>query len=150
MQLSGGLLVVPMCALAACTARFDLCSDTFEPNDTEDTAAPLSFSASAESQLCPGEDDWYRFALDAGDEVRVSIDYVRAAAILELELRGPDGRVVAAAAPVWSASGLATEILATRSGAYGLRVFARAGDQAIAYDLDLVRTPASGRVLFIS
>ncbi|HEX6277040.1 MAG TPA: PPC domain-containing protein [Polyangiaceae bacterium] len=64
--------------------------DSFEPNDTRETAAPLASVLTAAS-VC-GEDDWFTFELnaEAGTPLAVTLDFVNANGDLDLRLIQPD------------------------------------------------------------
>jgi hypothetical protein len=64
--------------------------DSFEPNDTRETAVPLTSVVTAAS-VC-GEDDWFSFELNAepGTPLAVTLDFSNANGDLDLRLIQPD------------------------------------------------------------
>jgi hypothetical protein len=51
------------------------CSDMHEPNDTPETASPISYGDSLTADICPGNDrDFYQFSGSAGDRIVVDVD----------------------------------------------------------------------------
>lgn len=73
------------------SAAGDCADDPFEPNAGADGAALLPDGVHALT-LCPGDEDWFRFNIPAGNTV--SFQLAAGAARVRLALFDPDGRVV--------------------------------------------------------
>ena len=63
--------------------------DTNEPNDSRTTARTVAPGIIENLHVCPGDEDWYAVALNAGDDIRVSIGFTHAQGDLDLLLYRP-------------------------------------------------------------
>ena len=64
--------------------------DTLEPNDQRDEATSVAPDLIDGLRICPGDDDWFSIGLNAGDDIRVEIDFSHDDGDLDLLLYGPD------------------------------------------------------------
>lgn len=76
------------------TTRIDPCvqEDRFEPNDTVQAATEYRVNEMRAGTLCPGNEDWFRVHLDAGQQVNLLVDQYGAEG--QLTMQSPDGAVV--------------------------------------------------------
>lgn len=68
----------------------DCADDQSEPNDARDQAATIAPGLIEGLQTCPGDEDWYAIGLNAGDDIRVEIDFTHADGDLDMVLFQPD------------------------------------------------------------
>lgn len=64
----------------------DCPEDEFEPNDTVVDADAVGPGAYSDLTVCAGDEDWYRFELDAGERLDVAIGFQSQYGDLDLEL----------------------------------------------------------------
>jgi len=71
-------------------------SDAFEPNDSLETAAPVSLPFSeAALTVCPEEQDYFSLQLTAGGTVQIDASFSTAEGNIDIRLFDPEGGVVA-------------------------------------------------------
>lgn len=86
--------------LGTCVREQVECSaDVFEPNDTPESATPLSEGSLSGARICSGDEDLYLFSVQAGDLVDAALVYITDVGALTLELRDTSGRRVAVGVP---------------------------------------------------
>lgn len=73
----------------SCTA------DSLEPNDAAGSASPISAGSTPNLTSCAGNDDYYRLALTAGQNVTITVQFTDAEGDIDAEVRDPAGTVVA-------------------------------------------------------
>jgi len=67
-------------------------TDRFEPNGDQIRAAPFPVNSSIEAELSERDDDWYRFAANAGDTIQVAFETPPGRTIpVTVEIYTPDG-----------------------------------------------------------
>jgi M6 family metalloprotease-like protein len=128
---------------------FDLfLGDTFEPNDTRETAALVSFDRPYDSFLYDANDvhDLYAFDVAAGDRFRVRIVYDGTNGLLRADLRDENGKVISSSRVVELATGqAAVDVLyrATSTGRFFLDVTTTTRPtKPIAYSFTITRDTA--------
>lgn len=121
--------------------------DPWEPNDTPQTAAPMSTLGplpTTEPTLCGGDEDWYVVPLQIGDSLRAEIGF-DPSADLDMKLFLP-GQTDPNASPLRQSVGFTgREHIGFRNfveaGDYLLRVYGARPASAAAYELDLAVEP---------
>ncbi|MEW5847384.1 MAG: hypothetical protein AB2A00_01175 [Myxococcota bacterium] len=124
---------------AACT------DDLYEPNDSR-AEAPLLFPPVVLGSLpgngltvCVGQEDWFLFNLNGGEDISATLQYV--GGNVRVILVDPDDLPAAVANPVPDGQGGGTTTLAPFeapvSGTYAIRVVSVAGAQAAEYTLSV-------------
>lgn len=99
------------CVTAECTP------DALEPDDTLATAAPVDPGLLSNLTLCPGDADYYRLALGAGDRVSLTLNPPPlSGANFEMRLWDPRPQVVA------SSNNLQIDYTVLEAGDYGLEI----------------------------
>lgn len=112
----------------SCTA------DPGEPNEDEAQATPLPRGSSGPYSICPGDIDMYRFDVQAGEAVEVTVRFTHADGDLDALLLDASGATLAT-----SASADDDELLRTRTAAAGTLYLAVFGwqDASNGYELEL-------------
>lgn len=112
--------------------------DAQEPNDTVATAMPIGPGLTQDLLLCPGELDWYRLDLSAGQELTLTMRFEHVLGDLDVDLRTADGTSILAVA----SSESSTEELrwtAQGAGAVFARVYGHDGaSNAYTLEVDVV------------
>lgn len=112
--------------------------DGFEDNDTQASAVDLQ-PGQYTAAICPGDEDWYHLALNAGDQLVVDLTYSFAQGDINAALINAAGQTVVAGVSADDDEHLVATIAA--AGDFFL-VISGAADVANGYDLDIVATPA--------
>jgi uncharacterized protein (DUF2141 family) len=118
--------------------------DAFEPNDTQAAARALT-AGMTQSGLgaCTGEDDFFSFALAAGDRLQIQVDYATAEGDVDISLLNAAGTSVASSA---STSGReSVSYTAMTAGTYAIRVYLYRDSGTTpgnTYSIQLTHTPA--------
>ena len=120
----------------------DCAEDDSEPNSAPDQATPAGVGLLEARQICPGDSDFYRVPMNAGDTLVFAIDFQHQYGDLDLELRGADGvESIAVAASENSREEL--EYTATVTNDVYVRVYGNGGARN-AYDLSIAPPGAGG------
>jgi Cys-rich repeat protein len=104
--------------------------DAFEPNDTSAQAVVLDLPAPGPDEYpglvsCLDNQDWYAFPLQAGDTLRVRIDFTHSQGDIEMQLLGPTGASLASST---SSSNYETvEVTHSTAGLHRVRVYHYSG-----------------------
>jgi hypothetical protein len=117
-----------------CDGWIDICDrecsgcigDAFEPNDFA-VNVPLIAAGTYELQICPCRDDWFAFEREAGQRVRLTVDFEHATVPINLRLyqatqTGEQGALVAFSFSISDQESL-DELIET-DGLYYLRIYA--------------------------
>jgi hypothetical protein len=97
------------------------CGESFEPNDTAETAAALQPATSQAGYICSaGDEDWFQLTAISGDGIDVALTSLPAD--YDVELRGPGGQVIGSSASGGRADE-AVSVVAEATGSYHLRVY---------------------------
>ncbi len=127
------------------------CENTYEPNDTADTATLIELNSTVQAEICPsGDMDFYKFYANQGDRIGVEVaaDRSNPTAILDpyLYLIDSDGKSILVENDDKVHARLTDSSLSyqvSRSGSYYLKVKAfnhpAAGDIPLKYKLTLVK-----------
>jgi len=119
----------------------DSCAaDSFEPNDTDAAAAPITIGSHPGLTACPTDvDDWYAVTLAAGDELTVDLFFANAEGDIDLGVYDPTGSTLG--------TGISTDddetvgpVTATTSGDHLVQVQLYADSGSVdgnTYDLEL-------------
>ncbi len=111
--------------------------DGFEDNDTFVRATGVTEGTFADLRSCPGDDDYYRMDLGVGDTVTAHVRFSNAEGNIDIELRDPEGELVAAG----DGTGDVERVIHTAelAGSYVLRVtlLADAGAEGNGYELEI-------------
>lgn len=100
-EVSGDVLIRVSGATPAVTNVYDLSittteapqpceDDTLEPNDAREDAGTVAPGLISDLRLCPGDEDWFAIGLNAGDDIRVELNFSHDAGDLDLLLFAPD------------------------------------------------------------
>ncbi|MCB9653304.1 MAG: pre-peptidase C-terminal domain-containing protein [Deltaproteobacteria bacterium] len=117
-------------------------ADTFEDNDTQETASVIDASALSGLRSCPGDDDFYAFALSAGTQADVRVGFAHLDGDIDLEVFDPESTLVASSATL--SDNESVTFRAQLSGQYIVRVFMAptlASDFGASYTLTVDETP---------
>lgn len=117
-------------------------SDQLEENDTQAAAVALPGNSASNLTSCTGDDDYYRYALNAGDRVQVNATFTDAEGDIDISLLNAAGTSVASSAGTADNESF-TYTVAT-AGTYALRVtlYADAGNSpGNTYGLSVTVTP---------
>jgi len=120
--------VVPVCP-----------EDGYEDNDTQATATTYPGDPVV-GQICAGDVDFFKIALNVGDALTASLAFTHADGDIDLYLYGPTGNLID-----WSVSTTNSESIAytaTAAGTYAVRVFG-VGQAENAYTLTLAVVPVT-------
>lgn len=112
--------------------------DTFENNDSSETANALAEGEYERLRACPGDDDYYAVHLNVTDEISVTIQLSNDEGDINIELLDPGETVVASSESSTDEESLT--FTATASGRYLIHVvlFADAGaDEGNGYDMNI-------------
>ncbi len=115
--------------------------DNLEPNDGEATAVQMDLPDPGPDEytslvLCMDNEDWYGFSLQAGDGLRVELDFVDADGDIELELLDPNGETIDSSTS--SSDGEEVEMVAAEiDGLYKARVYHYSGDDDVLQDYSM-------------
>lgn len=116
-------------ALDLTTTTVPCADDPLEPNATPATAVPLSPGLLDSGVLCPGDQDWYRFSLGAGEQLEAHLDHDPKLGDLDLELRDPaTGALLKDAATLASLETLRYTAPSARTVALGVVGYQGAGN----------------------
>jgi hypothetical protein len=133
-------------ALRATSTPGTCCSaDTFEPNDTSETARGLTFAgvrASVDARLCPGDEDYFAFTLTSAQRVRSLLVFDTSGGMsdVDLQLYDSEGVLVGESRSSTDSESIEMDLAA---GTYALRVFAYT-DEGVDYLLDVEKLAAGG------
>ena len=64
-------------------------------DDVRENASSLAVDELVEGRICPGDEDWFRFTVDAPSQVMLLLSFTHADGDLDLQLYAADGTVVA-------------------------------------------------------
>lgn len=102
--------------------------DAFEENDTRAAARTIA-SGMQDARICPGDEDFYGVALNAGDTLTAAVSFTHGATSdLDVVLLSPAGAVLAQSSNGTGAEQVAST--AVTAGTYVVRVFGRNGGAA--------------------
>jgi hypothetical protein len=62
--------------------------DVYEDNDTCGAAAPITSGTYPDLQICSGDDDWFAVDLQAGDTIRITLNFIHADGDIDMQLYG--------------------------------------------------------------
>jgi hypothetical protein len=102
------------CAGAPCSA------DRLEPNDAFAQGSPGG-GLQTQLSICPGDVDFHKFTMNAGDPVTVTVDYVFGEGNIDVELVDSAGTVVAMSNTTGNTESI--QYTAAAAGDYAVRVF---------------------------
>lgn len=108
--------------------------DHLEPNETLEEAAPLEQSTTGLT-ICPGDEDWYAVEVAEHEDLEVAIAFVHRDGDLDLDLHGPDGRLLDRSETEDDGELLRRHNLA--AGTYWVRVYGFWAQTETLYDLAL-------------
>ena len=94
--------------------------DRLENSDTLETAEVLLPELYTRLNVCPGDDDYYAFLLDAGDTIRIEVTFSDAEGDIDLRLLDEDGTQVAGSSSTNDNEEI--EYTATADAFYTLRI----------------------------
>jgi hypothetical protein len=110
--------------------------DSFEPNDTEGTAAGLTNGVTESVVVCPGNEDWFKTtSVSAGDVITAEALFAHADGDIDIFLFDPSGTQVE-----FSTSSTDNETIthtAAATGVYTVMAFSFAATTAIDYGMTL-------------
>lgn len=95
--------------------------DSREPNDASSSATAISAGATNNLVSCPSNDDFYRLALTAGDQVSLTVQFIDAEGDIDAEIRDPAGTIVASGTT--NTDNETLTFTAASTGNYVLRAF---------------------------
>jgi len=120
-------------AQAACT------NDAFEPNDTNETATPLTSGEQVSGQICGNESDRFAFPVEMGETIDISLLHTHADGNLQLILRDEEGNTRAFL--VSQTDNEEANFVSSRSGNFVASVFGNNGAEN-SYDLTITVSPS--------
>ena len=68
--------------------------DTFEPNDSSESPAPLDPGSYDDLQICPRDDDWFAVQVDQGEIIDLLVLFDHNAGDIDVSLRDPSGALI--------------------------------------------------------
>lgn len=121
--------------------------DSFENDDTSETATAVSLPfTTAGLRSCPADDDWFVFALSAGDLVQIDAVFVNANGDIDIMLFDPAGHVVGSSASATDNEHI--NYTAETSGNFSLVVFLFEDALTVGNDYSLqIMGPAGGTIV---
>ena len=119
--------------------------DTFEDNDTLDSAAAVAAGSYADLRICPDDDDYYSLALAVGDEIAVDLMFANAEGDIDLGLYNPEGTLVASSASTDDDESLVYTAAIAGTFVIRVRLYADAGSsEGNDYGMVIGIVPVSG------
>lgn len=121
------LLTVSLLTVASVSASH-LAEDRFEPNDSFDTATPVSPGTYSDLTVVHGESDYYRIELDQGDQLNATILFDHSDGDLDFYVLDPDRNFVEGSFSVTDNENIV--ITAQKTGTYYVIVYGFDGASA--------------------
>jgi len=116
--------------------------DSLEPNNSQGGSTPAGLPyANSDLRACPGDDDWFSFAVSVGEIITVDADFIDAKGDVNLQLYDPGGALVDSS--VTFTDDEHVSYVAETSGFYAVRAYMpgltpHEGNQ---YDLTITASP---------
>ncbi|HIF24463.1 MAG TPA: hypothetical protein EYQ27_21805 [Gemmatimonadetes bacterium] len=112
-------------------------TDSFEPNNTEVAAVPVSLGSSPGLMVCEGDDDYYSLSLGAGSMIDVDVTFLDDDGDVDVQLINAAGDVLAYGFSTDDDETLSYSATAAIDVFVRVYLYADAGDFGNSYDMNI-------------